>query len=273
MKKTSHRNKKGFSHKKSLGQNFLKDKRVLEKIVEACCLQSKETVFEIGPGQGVLTEMISPRVDKVIVVEKDRRLIPELKSKFQGKNVEVIEGDFLETDLAMFNSPIKLVGNIPYYITTPIIEKVIQFRRSVTSANLMVQWEYGQRLKASPGTKAYGALTCFVNYYADIEVLFKIKRTCFQPAPKVDSCFLRIQFLSEPRVCVKNEKLFFELIRKAFQQRRKTLLNALASMMEKELLVQIFADVEIKSTVRGEELGLEDFARLANRIEKMSDKC
>jgi 16S rRNA (adenine1518-N6/adenine1519-N6)-dimethyltransferase len=255
-----------FFHKKQLGQNFLSDPHILGKIISVCDLKQDEFILEIGPGRGVLTERIAPQVRKLIAIEKDHRLIPILKEKFIGRNVELKEGDFLEYPWEALCAPVKLIGNIPYYITTPIIEKIIEYKNIFPSAFLMVQWEYAQRLKAQVRTKEYGSLTCFLRYYADLEVLFKIKKNCFTPAPKVDSAFIKIIFLPQPRIQVKDEKLLFTVIQKSFQQRRKMILNALPGDKSKQEMIEFFSAVKISSKARPEELTLEDFGKIADEL-------
>ena len=270
--KSSHR------PKKSLGQNFLTDPRIQQKIVDSCDLKPTDTVIEIGPGQGVITRLIALKVKQVICVEKDRDLIEALSQEFAGTNVEVVCADFLKWDISGYVSslppnaliggghPVKLIGNIPYYISTPILEKLIEAQEHLSIAYLTVQLEFGRRLAALPGCKEYGALTCFVQYWADVQLLFKIKNTCFRPAPKVDSCFMRLDFTRPPLYRPRHEQLMFMLIRTAFTQRRKTLLNALSSVVQKERLEAVLQDFGISLKVRPEELNLQNFVDISNRL-------
>ena len=193
-------------------------------------------MVEIGPGQGVLTRLIAPQVKRLICVETDRDLIEPLRSSLSS-SVEIVHADFLKWDMGHLPQGVKVIGNIPYYISTPIIEKLIEDRTKFSAAFLTVQLEFGQRLTAKAGGKDYGSLSCFAQYYADIKMLFKIKNTCFKPAPKVDSCFLRL--MMRPHACkglAGDEEFLFKLIQTAFQQRRKNIVNSLKGLVGKEKL-------------------------------------
>ena len=171
--------------KKNLGQNFLTDIRIQQKIIQACDLKPEDVVVEIGPGQGVLTRLMAPLVKRLVCVETDRDLIGPLRSVLPS-SVEIVHADFLKWDMSHFLTKVKVIGNIPYYISTPIIEKLIKEKVGISVAFLTVQLEFGQRLTAKSGRKDYGSLSCFAQYYADIKMLFKIKNTCFKLASKVD---------------------------------------------------------------------------------------
>lgn len=255
--------KSSYRSKKALGQNFLADSRTQQKIVDSCDLKSTDIVIEIGPGQGAITRLIAPQVKQVVCVEKDRDLIGVLTQEFEGSNVEIVHADFLQW---VFPHNVKVIGNIPYYISTPILEKLIENRANISQAYLTVQLEFGQRLAAKSGGKEYGALTCFVQYWADVQLLFKIKSSCFRPAPKVDSCFVRLDFTRPPLYRPQSEDLFFRLIRTAFTQRRKTFLNAVSATVGKERLGAVLKDLGISPNARPEELNLQNFVDISNHL-------
>ena len=254
-----------FRTKKSLGQNFLSDTRTQQKIIQACDLKPEDIVVEIGPGQGALTRLIAPLVNKLICVETDRDLIEPLRLSLP-EHVEIVHADFLEWDMNCLLDGIKVIGNIPYYISTSIMEKIIANRHKVSSAFLTVQLEFGQRLIAKPGGKDYGSLTCFAQYHADIQLLFKIKNTCFRPSPKVDSCFLGLKMKSFIEMPAKDEALLFKLIQTAFQQRRKNIVNTLKGMIGREKLEGLLNELNIDPNARPENLSLSNYIELCNRL-------
>ena len=271
------------SPKKYLGQNFLTDVRIQQKIIQACELTADDTVVEIGPGQGVLTRLIAPLVKRFIGVEADRDLIEFLNLKdlhlkgtvplsCRGQSpsgiasVEIVHADFLKWDMGDLPDGIKVIGNIPYYISTPIIEKLIENRKKVSVAFLTVQLEFGQRLTAKPGGKDYGSLSCFAQFYADIKMLFKIKNTCFKPAPKVDSCFLQLMMRGKRDNSANDEEFLFKLIQTAFQQRRKTIVNSLKGLAAKEKLEESLKALGINPSARPENLTLSNYIDLSNDI-------
>lgn len=248
--------------KKFLGQNFLADRRVQEKIIHSCDLSVEDTVVEIGPGQGAITRLIAPQVKRLICIETDRDLIVPLKEEFKGANVEIIHADFLKWDMP----PCKVIGNIPYYISTPIIEKLIESRARLSRAYLTVQLEFGRRMAAQAGSKEYGSLSCFAQYWADVKVMFTIKNTCFKPAPKVDSCFVRLDFTRPAKYKPNDEELLFRLVRTAFTQRRKTFVNAAAGVAEKEKLIAVLEGLKLSANVRTEQLNLHNFVDICNQL-------
>ena len=254
-----------YRPKKYLGQNFLIDQRVQQKIIAGCQFRADDIAVEIGPGKGAITRLAAPYVQRLICVESDQDLIAPLEKEFQGAHVEIIHADFLKWGMVL-PGKVKVLGNIPYYISTPIIEKLIENRRNITSAYLTVQVEFGSRLAAQPGSKEYGALTCFAQYYADVKVLFKIKNTCFYPVPKVDSCFVRMDFLKIRIRQPKDEAMMFRVIRAAFTQRRKNILNALSPLIEKERLSVILEEAGIPSRARPEELNLDNFIAISDHL-------
>jgi 16S rRNA (adenine1518-N6/adenine1519-N6)-dimethyltransferase len=251
--------------KKNLGQNFLTDIRIQKKIIQACDLKIEDTVVEIGPGSGVLTRLIAPKVKRLICVETDRDLIGPLRDCF-GNSVEVVHADFLKWDMGHLPSGVKVIGNIPYYISTPIVEKLIADRTKFSAAFLTVQLEFGQRLTAKSGGKDYGSLSCFVQYYADIKMLFKIKNTCFKPAPKVDSCFLRLMMRPYQQELVFDEEFLFKLIQMAFQQRRKNIVNSLKGLVAKEKLEESLKALGINLSARPENLTLSNYIALSKLL-------
>ncbi len=257
-----------YRPKKNLGQNFLTDIRIQQKIIQACELKADDVVVEIGPGQGVLTRLIAPQVKQLICVETDRDLIEPLHchSRASGNPFEVVHADFLKWDMSHLPSGVKVIGNIPYYISTPIIEKLITDRAKIAVAFLTVQLEFGQRLTAKAGGKDYGSLSCFAQYYADIKMLFKIKNTCFKPAPKVDSCFLRLVMRSQPQESASDEAFLFKLIQTAFQQRRKNIVNSLKGLVGKEKLEGELKNLGINLNARAENLTLSNYIALSNGL-------
>lgn len=252
--------------KKHFGQNFLTDPRSRAKIIDACGLTTHETVIEIGPGQGAITRLIAPLVGRLIVVEKDRDLIAPLTTEFTGQPVTIVQGDFLAWDMGQIQGPVKVVGNIPYNISTPIIEKLIAHKQMIGMAFLTVQAEFGERLAALPGGKTYGALSCFAQYHADVKVLFKIKNTCFRPVPKVDSCCVCLNFQRPKLYNPQDESKLFAVIRTAFSQRRKTLMNALSPLVPKDVLADILAKVHVPASARPEELNLHNFVAISDQL-------
>ncbi len=253
-----------FFPKKSLGQNFLVNPHVQEKILAACELTPEDIVLEIGPGQGVLTRPLAQRVRKVFAIEKDHYLAAQLEQEFAGTNVTVEHADILKYPFEQLPAPLKVVGNLPYNIATPIIEKVLAFRHKFPVFYMTVQLEYGNRIVAKPGSKDYGSLSCFVQYYATVKKLFKIPPAAFRPAPKVDSCFLSLHMRSAPVHQVNNEEFLFKLIRACFSQRRKTIRNSLAVVYGKEDAAKFLEKLRIDPRLRAEDVGLEDYVRLAN---------
>ncbi len=248
--------------KKSLGQNFLTDNRIRDKIIQACDLKPTDTVLEIGPGKGVLSKQIHPLVKHLIVVEKDHLLHDRLMKDFDGQTIDIIQSDILKFPFPELAQKIILLGNIPYNISTPILEYAINNREKIKTFFMMVQLEFGQRLSAKPGSKIYGSLTCFAQFYADIQILFRVKNTCFSPAPKVESCFVRMDFLSEPRYSVADEEKFQQFIKRSFSKRRKTITNSLALDLPKETIIEIVKKLNLDERLRVENLSLKDFVQI-----------
>ncbi|HOW42634.1 MAG TPA: 16S rRNA (adenine(1518)-N(6)/adenine(1519)-N(6))-dimethyltransferase RsmA [Candidatus Omnitrophota bacterium] len=255
--------------KKSLGQNFLVDPHTQRKIFNACGFKDSDSVVEIGPGKGAMTKLLAPAVRHVYAIDLDAGLVEMLQREYgQAGNVTIIHHDILTFDLspviAAAKKKIVVFGNIPYYITTPIIEYLFEYRRHIDTVFLTIQKEVADRICAEPGSKIYGSLSCFVQYYAHASKLVRIPRGCFYPIPKVDSCCIRLQMLPEPSVRVKDEVAFFDLIHAAFQQRRKTLRNSLKEIIPEDKLDAFFRSRGIFPLIRPEKLSLENFAALAN---------
>lgn len=269
--------KYGFVFQKRFGQNFLIDTHVLEKIIKTSEITKDDFVLEIGPGIGTMTQYLAEAAGQVAAVEIDNALIPILEDTLkEWNNVTVIHGDILKTDiqkLAMEKNqgrPIKVVANLPYYITTPIIMGLFESHVPVESVTVMVQKEVADRMQTGPGSKDYGALSLAVQYYARPEIVANVPPNCFMPRPKVGSAVICLRKYEEPPVQVKNEKLMFRLIRASFNQRRKTLVNSLKNSPElsysKEQVELAIAECGFSQNIRGEALALEQFAALANAL-------
>lgn len=263
----------GFTFKKGLGQNFLTSPAVLDEIVDAAEIESG--VLEIGPGFGVLTRELCAAAEKVVSIEIDERLLEVLEYTLSDfDNVKIINEDVLKLDLRELiakefgNEKVSVAANLPYYITTPIIAKLLEERLPIKNIVVMVQKEVAQRLQAKPSTKDYGAFTVMCQYYSEPEIITTVPAGLFVPPPKVDSAVLRLRVLDEPRVKVSDEKIFFRTVKSAFSQRRKTLLNCLASgfSLPKEMLVKILSDTDIDPSRRGETLTIDEFAKLSDKL-------
>ncbi len=269
-------NKYEFSFKKNFGQNFLIDNHVLNKIITSAEISEDDVVIEIGPGIGTLTSAVAENAFKVIAVEIDKTLIPILEdtlSRFD--NIEIINEDILKVDIKAIaekysDKKIKVVANLPYYITTPIIMEILEKQVPIQSITVMVQKEVAYRMGAKPSTKDYGALSLSVQYFCEPYIVANVPQNCFMPRPNVDSAVIKLTVLDEPRVKTNNSKLMFELIKIAFSQRRKTLLNCIFNTggfgFSKEEIAQILNEAGFDERVRGETLNLEDFAKLSDVI-------
>lgn len=264
-----------FVFQKKFGQNFLIDSHVLDKIVSAAGITKDDFVLEIGPGIGTMTQYLAASARKVFAVEIDKALIPILEDTLKEfDNVQVINQDILKVDIKKLaeehndGKPIKVVANLPYYITTPIIMGLFESQVPIDSITVMVQKEVADRMKVGPGTKDYGALSLAVQYYAEPYIVANVPPNCFMPRPKVGSAVIRLTRHEKPPVEVADEKLMFRLIRASFNQRRKTLANGLNNSSElsysKEEIQQTIEKCGFKAGIRGEALTLEDFAKLAN---------
>ena len=268
--------KHGFRLSKSLGQNFLTDKNIIDEIVASAQINPNDLVVEIGPGIGVITTEAAKYAKKVIAVEIDKNLIPILKETLEGReNIEVINQDILKTDVnSLIDScsenftGVKILGNLPYYITTPIIMKLLEDGVKADSITIMMQKEVADRINALPGTKAYGALSVAVQYYCTAEAVVNVPKEVFIPQPKVDSTVLSLQIRKEKPVLLENREMFFKCVKAGFGQRRKTLLNSLMGIdgITKEIVRKALDEVGIDSSRRAETLDLKEFAELSNEI-------
>lgn len=268
--------KHDFKIAKKFGQNFLVDESILKTIIDCSELTKDDCVLEIGPGLGVMTQVLCEKAGKVLAVEIDRQLIPILKvSLFGLENVNLINEDILKLDLKTVleenfgSTPVKVVANLPYYITTPIIMRLLEEGINFKSITIMVQKEVGERLGAAPGGKDYGALTVAVQYRCIPHKIMVVPPESFIPKPEVESMVIRLDSRDEPPVALKDEKMYFRVVKASFGQRRKTLLNALAAGnlgKSKEELRAILSKNNIDEIRRGETLSLEEFARIANEL-------
>lgn len=269
--------KYGFRFQKKFGQNFLINPSVLEDIIAAAEVTKEDFVLEIGPGIGTMTQYLCESAREVVAVEVDRNLIPILEDTLsEYDNVTVLNEDILKVDIAKLaqeknaGKPIKVVANLPYYITTPIIMGLFESHVPLESITIMVQKEVADRMQEGPGSKDYGALSLAVQYYAKPEIMLEVPPSCFMPQPKVGSAVIRLTRHEKPPVEVKSEKLLFQVIRASFNQRRKTLVNGLSNFgafgLTKEVLQECIEELGVSGTIRGEALTLEQFAELSNII-------
>lgn len=267
--------KYNFKFSKSLGQNFLLDESVLNDIVEGAEVNENDMVIEIGPGVGSLTAKLLLKAKKVVSIELDNDLIPILEAELGDvENFSLIHNDALKVDMNKIigdEKHVKLVANLPYYVTTPIIVKMLKEDYKFDSLTIMIQKEVAERMDAEPNCKEYGALSLLVQYYCDTCIVRKVPPSAFMPQPKVESIVIKLTKLDEPRVKAKDPKLMFDIIRNSFNMRRKTLWNGVKFLkMDKELLMKAFEDAEIDTKRRGETLTLEEFARLSDNIFELS---
>ena len=273
--------KYGFVFQKRFGQNFLIDTHVLERIIEASEITKDDFVLEIGPGIGTMTQYLAEAAREVTAVEIDDALIPILKDTLkEWDNVTVLHGDILKTDIRKIadeknqGRPIKVVANLPYYITTPIIMGLFESHVPVDSITVMVQKEVADRMQTGPGSKDYGALSLAVQYYAEPKIVANVPPNCFMPRPKVGSAVIRLTRHKNPPVTTLDEKLMFRLIRASFNQRRKTLSNSLKNSQElpysKEEVEAAITECGLPLNIRGEALTLEQFARLSDTFSKLN---
>lgn len=273
------REKHNFRHSKSLGQNFLSDIHIIEAIIDGSDIGPDDLVIEIGPGMGVLTAAAAERAWKVIAVEIDRSLIPILKETLADyDNIEVINADVMKTDLTEIvnaslppeGGSVRVIGNLPYYITTPIVMKLLEEHVPAASITIMMQKEVADRIKASPGGRDYGALSVAVGFYCTVEHVANAPKEVFVPRPKVDSTVLRLDLRPECPVDLTDEKIFFETVKGGFGQRRKTLLNSLTGVrgLPKPDIADALEAAGIDPKRRAETLDLDEFAAVANEIAK-----
>ena len=269
--------KYNFNFQKKYGQNFLIDTHILDKIIAASDVTKEDCVLEIGPGIGTMTQYLAESAREVVAVEIDKTLIPILEDTLSSyDNVTVINEDILKVDINRIveerngGKAIKVVANLPYYITTPIIMGLFESQVPLESITIMVQKEVADRMQVGPGTKDYGALSLAVQYYAKPEVMIQVPPTCFMPKPKVGSTVIRLTRYYDPPVEVKDERYMFSLIRASFNQRRKTLVNGLTNAgnlhLTKEAVAEALDKLSLPLTIRGEALTLEQFADLSNML-------
>lgn len=272
--------KYGFKLSKSLGQNFLIDKNIIDKIIEGSSMGAQDLVIEVGPGIGVLTSAAAEKAGKVIAVELDKNLIPILNETLRDHdNIEIINEDILKVDFnhlleqnqvinGQKREGVKIIGNLPYYITTPIIMKLLEDRVPAQSITIMLQKEVADRIKAGPGTKAYGALSVAVQYYCTVAHVTHAPKEVFVPRPKVDSTVIRLDIRKDKPVELLREASFFAVIKAGFGQRRKTLLNSLVGAygLTKDEVAEILNSAQIDPIRRAETLSIQEFANIANRV-------
>ncbi|MBQ6820230.1 MAG: 16S rRNA (adenine(1518)-N(6)/adenine(1519)-N(6))-dimethyltransferase RsmA [Clostridium sp.] len=263
--------KYNFKFSKSLGQNFLVDDSVPRDIVLGAEVNEEDLVIEIGPGVGTLTAQLLNKAKRVVAIELDNDLIPILTAEMgDNPNFTLIHNDALKVDLNEVigeEKSVKLVANLPYYVTTPIIVKLLKENYNFKSLTIMIQKEVAERMDAKPGNKDYGSLSLLVQYYCNTRIVRKVPPQCFMPRPKVDSIVIRLDRLEKPKVKVENEKLFFEIIRSAFNMRRKTLWNGVKNIgLSKENLEAAFNEANVDPKRRGETLTIEEFALLSDKI-------
>lgn len=274
-------NKHNFKFSKSLGQNFLIDDNVIDRILEGARLSETDRIIEVGPGIRTLTREMGKVAENVVAIEIDKTLIPILKETLADlDNVEVVNEDILKVDVQglinekLNGGPVKLVANLPYYITTPIVMKFLEEDIPVTDIVVMVQKEVADRMNAKPSTKDYGALSVAVQYYCDTEIVAKAPRHMFVPQPNVDSIVIGLHVRDEKKYVVDNEDIFFKTVKASFGQRRKTLLNSLGGLgfLSKDQIREALQAANIDEKRRGETLSIDEFANLSNEINKFSSK-
>lgn len=267
----------GFSFAKKYGQNFLIDGNIVSNIVKNAGITKEDTVLEIGPGIGTMTQVLCEQAKNVIAVEIDKRLIDVLTFTLRDyDNVTVINSDILKCNIEEFckqyssNGRLKVVANLPYYITTPIIMELLEKNNNsvIESITVMIQKEVAERLGAEPGNKDYGAITLSINYYSDANIVMTVPASCFMPRPNVDSAVIRMDIYDKPPVATMDEVKMFKVIKAAFSQRRKTLVNSVSSSTDiaKETILKSLNEMGLSESVRGETLSLEQFAELSDRI-------
>lgn len=261
----------GFRFSKSLGQNFLIDGNIVRKIVQGANITKEDYVLEVGPGIGTLTEELALNAKKVVSVELDQSLLPVLDDTLAAyDNVEIVHGDILKIDVKKIideklgGGPVKVVANLPYYVTTPILSMFLEEGLNIDSITVMIQKEVADRMVAAHGSKTYGSLSLYVQYYSDPEILLKVPKTVFMPQPKIDSSVIKLNIKKElPNV---DSEQLFKVVKAAFSKRRKTVLNALSSYgfdLDKEFIKNALEEIEINPEIRAENLSLEDFINIS----------
>jgi 16S rRNA (adenine1518-N6/adenine1519-N6)-dimethyltransferase len=278
--KNSRKSDQHFRFLKSLGQNFLQDEEVIGKILDGSDIGPEDLVIEVGPGSGALTVEAARRAGRLVAVELDSRLIPVLKAALvNADNAEIINGDILKTDIAALirdnrgAGKVRIIGNLPYYITTPIIMKFLEEGESVDTITVMMQKEVADRLTAAPGTKECGAITLETGYFAEVSRVCDVPKEAFVPMPKVESAVLRLDVRKEPPVQVPDRKFLFEVIKAGFTLRRKTLRNSLMTLggFSKDQIEQALGSTGIDPARRGETLSLQEYADLSNALRELKE--
>ena len=273
--------KHNFKFSKSLGQNFLIDTNVIDRILEGARVQEGDYVIEVGPGIGTLTKEMGRTAEKVVAIEIDKTLIPILEETLADfPNIEVINQDILKVNVQelvkekLNGGPVKLIANLPYYITTPIVMKFLEEDIPVTDIVVMVQKEVADRMNAQPNSKDYGALSVAVQYYCDTEIVAKAPRHMFMPQPNVDSTVIGLHVREERKYNVDNEDIFFKTVKASFGQRRKTLLNSLGGLgfLSKDQIKVALQEANIDEKRRGETLSIEEFASLSNAVNRIHNE-
>ena len=273
--------KHNFKFSKSLGQNFLIDTNVIDRILEGARVQEGDYVIEVGPGIGTLTKEMGRTAQKVVAIEIDKTLIPILEETLsEFPNIEVINQDILKVNVQelvkekLNGGPVKLIANLPYYITTPIVMKFLEEDIPVTDIVVMVQKEVADRMNAQPNSKDYGALSVAVQYYCDTEIVAKAPRHMFMPQPNVDSTVIGLHVREEKKYNVDNEDIFFKTVKASFGQRRKTLLNSLGGLgfLNKDQIREALQEANIDEKRRGETLSIEEFASLSNAVNRINNE-
>lgn len=268
-----------FKFSKKFGQNFLIDGNIIDGICDSAEISKADGILEIGPGIGVMTYEMCKRAKKVVAVELDKKLIPILSDNLsEYDNFKLVQGDILDIDVNEIIEKefkglnVKVVANLPYYITTPIIMKLLEERLNIDKIVVMVQKEVAERISSSPGTKDYGAITLAINYYSEPKVVLNVPRSVFMPSPNVDSAVIMLDIYDEPRVKVQDSNFMFKIIKAAFGQRRKTILNAVSSLdigLSKEDIKNVFEKNDMDFKRRGETFSIEEFAFLSDRIKEL----
>jgi len=269
--------KYNFRYKKKLGQNFLIDKNINEKIIEAASISKEDVVIEIGPGLGNLTQILCENAKKVISIEVDKEFKRIHEDILNYDNLEIIYDDFMKVDLNKILEPfnkdeIKVVANLPYYITTPIIMKLLEEKYPINKIVVMIQKEVAERFASSPGSKDYGAITLAINYYTETHYAFTVPPSVFVPRPKVSSAVVVFDVLDRPKFRVYSEEVLFNVIKGAFAKRRKTFVNSLSSTFpefEKDIIIKTLEHFNFNKSIRGEKLSLEDFVKISNYLTEM----
>ncbi len=263
-------NQYGLKAKKKFGQNFLISEDIINQIIDKSNVSSEDTVLEIGPGLGTLTKQLLKNAKRVLAVELDEDMCDVLRARFNDENLEIINDDILKLDLNEYTSKygqIKVVANLPYYITTPIIMKLLESKYDISSITVMVQKEVGERICSTSNDRENSSITISINYYAKPQIIIDVPKENFLPSPDVDSCVIKLDVLKEPPVKVDDEEKFFKLIKSAFSQRRKTILNSFSSGgYDKPHIQNVLNELNLSEKLRAEDLSIEDYANISNRL-------